>query len=192
MNFKSDSPLVSRVVPARYFGRLPDRRVLWVVLHTVECGEALTADDATAAMFKRGDRKVSAHYVVGDEILQCVPEADCAWAAGHTANLYGIHIEIVGRASQKIVDWHDAYSTVALGLVAKLLADICTRHDLPIEQNDVDGARALRPGVLDHRTCSDAFHESNHVDVGDAFPWTEVIAAARAIQLDGPPVGVRA
>ena len=177
----TDSPLAAPV-PARYFGRVPDRRVLWVVLHTTECGEVASAAGAVGGMFRRGDRKVSAHYVVGaTETLQCVEEADVAWAAGHTANEHGIHIEIVGRASQKIVDWHDDYSTAALGRVAELLADICARRGIPLEQVDVDGARAERPGVLDHATCSASFHESDHTDVGAGFPWSEVITAARAI-----------
>jgi len=179
-----DSPIVTRVMPARYFGVVPWRSFRWVVLHTVECSETDAADTAVGGMFARGDRRVSAHYIVGrDDVVQCVREAHVAWAAGHTGNQHGIHIEIVGRAAQTIEQWHDAFSTELLGRAVALVADICTRHSLPIDRVDVEDARAGRWGILDHLTCTQAFRDTDHHDVGGAFPWHEFIPAVRAVAL---------
>lgn len=176
-----DSPLAARFVPAKYFGRMPGRRILWPVLHTAECGETEAAIGAVAGMFARGDRRVSAHYTLGNvEVVQSVREADLAWAAGHTANLYGVHIEIIGRAEQTPAQWADAYSDRERAWLVQLISDICQRNDIPPVRLDVEEARAMRPGILDHKTCSMAFHESNHTDVGDNYPWDELLIGVRA------------
>lgn len=176
-----DSPIASEFRQAKYFARLPGRRILWPVLHTVECGETIGATDATAGMFVAGTRKVSAHYVGGAQrIVQCVREADCAWAAGHTANLYGVHVELPGRAEQTADEWRDAFSTAELALAARLVRDVCDRNELPIARVEVEDARALRPGILDHYTCTLAFGESDHHDVGPSFPWDDFLELVRA------------
>lgn len=178
---KPDSALVQRVVPAKFFGISPHRTVTWVVLHTMECGETMAANEAVAGMFGRGDRRVSAHYCCGaDGIIQCVRECDVAWAAGHTANSLGIHIELVGRAQQDEAAWDDEFSHRERAWLVQLVADICGRNGLPPDRVDVDGARVFSKGVLDHDTVRQAFRETDHTDVGQHFPWDELMIGVRA------------
>lgn len=178
---QADSGLVSHCVPSKYYGTVATRTIKWVVLHTVECAETTAADEAVAEMFQRGDRRVSSHYIVGgDEVIQCVAERDVAWCAGHTANVCGIHVEIVGRAAQSEAEWIDTFSRGQRAWLVQLIADICTRNRLPPDRVDVEGAQRFERGVLDHATCTAAFGETNHTDVGKSFPWDEVLLGVRA------------
>lgn len=179
--FPADDPLVSRVIPGRW--GYPNRTapVLWVVMHTTENTELPDTDVAVARYFAGlpKTKQASAHYIIGDEIIQGWPEAGVAFAAPG-ANARGIQIELVGRARQTPDEWKDAFSKKQLDLAARLVANICKRHALPIKFRGVTGLLASRPGLTGHIQATHAFKKSTHTDPGAAFPWAGFLAAVKA------------
>lgn len=120
---------------------------------------------------------VSAHFAIDlNSVSQLVPEASIAWAAGHTANQRGIHIELAGWAKQTNDEWHQQGQL--LNLCGSLIADIASRWSIPIEYVNHDGLLAGKRGVTTHHDCTLAWHETNHFDPGEAFPIDEAIGLA--------------
>jgi N-acetyl-anhydromuramyl-L-alanine amidase AmpD len=127
-----------------------------------------TAENVAAWFHGPASSHASAHYVVDvDSAVQLVAEDRTAWAAGHTGNQLGIHIELSGYAKQTWDDW--AADEDMISRAADLVADILQRHGLPCEWVDVEGLRARQPGVTTHAALSQAFHESDHWDPGSGF-----------------------
>ena len=67
-----------------------------------------------------------------------------------------------------------------LQLSAKLCADICKRHNIPIEFVDEDGLKAGHRGITFHVTVSDAFKRSTHRDPGKHFPLERYLSLVRS------------
>lgn len=127
----------------------------------------------------RRARTGSTQYVVDNrEILQAVPETAYAWAAGTTANRWGIHIEHCGYL-QTVRQWRDGYSTAELDLSSALTAELAAKHGIPARRigpaqireavrtgNPADG------GICGHDDITAAFPgETTHTDPGRYFPW---------------------
>ena len=81
----------------------------------------------------------SSHYIIGlaGEIIQCVPESEVAYHANQ-ANRQAIGIENCHP------DWNGQFNPKTYESLIKLLADICTRHNLDpmtgiIRHHDVTG-----------------------------------------------------
>src|SRR5580693_4223185 len=127
----SDSPLVDEEIPSPHFEPGTDRKVLWVVIHDEEAVELpVTAHNVAELFAESNGPHVSAHYTVDlGKIVQCVAEKDVAWAAGHTGNVSGIHLELSGYAKQSRETWLADGSM--LDRAARLAADICARSGLP-------------------------------------------------------------
>lgn len=172
-------PIASIPSPNKHTGRT--RKVRVVVMHTMETPEnATTAEDVARHWFAKTAARASAHYCVdADSIVQCVPESDTAWAAPG-ANADGIQIELAGRAGQDAAGWADAYSAAELDLAARLVADICTRHNIPIRKLTREQLAAGERGIIGHVDSSAVYRLSDHTDPGPDFPWDQVIAKARA------------
>jgi N-acetyl-anhydromuramyl-L-alanine amidase AmpD len=168
-------------------------RTQFLVIHATDGHENDGIDDgvnaeaeAVAAMFARADLKPrrSAQYVIdSDSIVQCVKDEHRAWAACHHGNDLGIHIELCGFVKQKRADWFDASSLPQLQLAARLVATLCGRFSLPRQFLSAKDLLAGKCGVTDHYEITEAWHESDHTDPGNGFPWPEFI---RAVQLAGP------
>lgn len=116
--------------------------------------------------------KASAHYCLDTaEIYQCVAESVVAWAAPG-ANRKGIHIEHAGYAAQTPGQWVDVYNLAMLEQSAKLAADICKRHAIPIVHLSVEELKAGKRGLCGHVDVTNAFNGGKgHTDPGVAFPW---------------------
>jgi N-acetyl-anhydromuramyl-L-alanine amidase AmpD len=167
----SDSPLVDEAIPSPHCDQQTDRKVIWVVIHDEEAQELpVTAHNVAELFAEPNGPHVSAHYTVDlGKIVQCVAEKDIAWAAGHTGNVNGLHIEISGYASQSQATWLADGSM--LDRAARLTADICARLGLPAVFVDADGLKAGTPGITTHGMLSAAFpRETDHTDPGPNFP----------------------
>jgi N-acetyl-anhydromuramyl-L-alanine amidase AmpD len=156
------------------------RTVDLVVIHTMESPERPGAAAACARWFQSPAAQVSAHYCVdADGVVQCVREEDVAWhARGGNANSIGI--ELTGYARQGAREWDDAYSRDVLRNAARLLADVCERHDIPLRRLRAADLLAGRRGVTGHADVSEAFRKSDHWDPGPGFPWARFLRSARA------------
>lgn len=172
-------PITQIPSPNKHSGRT--RKVRVVVMHTIESPErATTAEDVARNWLAKTEARASAHYCVdADSIVQCVSEADTAWAAPG-ANADGIQIELAGRAGQGAAGWSDPYSVAELDLAARLVADICTRHGIPIRKLTREQLAAGERGIIGHVDASAVYRLSDHTDPGLDFPWDQVIAKARA------------
>lgn len=160
-----------------------------VVIHTTEnhCSNGIARK--VAFMFAGpGAPEASAHYIVGpDETTQCVAEADTAWAAPG-ANPNGIHIEHTGYAAFTDEDWQSSDAQKMLLRSAALVADICTRHEIPVERLSVDCLRSGHRGIVGHKDVNDAFKKGNHWDPGSHFPWNRYLMMVKQAQLDAGDV----
>lgn len=167
---------------AKHYRSTNGRKIDLVVLHTMENAEKPDSAEAVANWFaSAGAPKASAHYCCdSDSIVSCVYEKDIAYAAPG-ANGNGVQIEMAGRARQSAEDWADPYSQTMLRRVARLTADICKTHDIPVEFVDVAGlsARPQGRGITTHNAVSKAFKQSDHYDPGPNFPMEQFLAAVR-------------
>jgi hypothetical protein len=164
-------------IPARH--STPGRRatISLVVIHTTENDCKPGTARAVARYFATPPApQASAHYVVdAGEIVQCVPEADEAWAAPG-ANWQGVHVEFVGRATWSAEQWATADVEAMLGLAAVLVADICRRRAIPVAKLDAAAVRGGTSGLCGHVDVNHAFHHGNHWDPGPGFPWEKFLA----------------
>lgn len=183
-------PITQIPSPNKHVGRT--RKVRVVVIHTMESPEsATTAEDVARNWFAKTAARSSAHYCVdSDSIVQCVSEADTAWAAPG-ANADGIQIELAGRAGQGAAGWVDPYSVAELDLAARLIAYICTRHSIPIRKLTREQLATGERGIIGHVDASTVYRLSDHTDPGPDFPWDQVIAKARSYAAPTPVAAVK-
>ena len=171
-----DSDLVNTIHPTGNctWGALTPK---WGVLHTMETPETTQIAENIAGWFANPAAGTSAHYCIDpDSIVQCVDERAAAWAAMPTGNAFGIHLELAGRAAQTATEWADPASQSILDRAAALMADICTRHGIPVrfltDQQLANGEK----GITTHAQISRVFRESDHTDPGDGFPAAQFLA----------------
>jgi len=153
-----------------------------IIVHCTDGHEGPTKDGDVAAMFADPDLKPrrSAHYVIDtDSVTQCVPDNLEAWHCGRTGNQRGIGIELCGRANQSYDQWHDALSLPMLSIAARLIAELCTRHNIPAVHLASPDLMANRGGITTHASVSIAWGESSHTDPGPGFPMVKLVAAVR-------------
>jgi LysM repeat protein len=160
-------------------GRLKQTRL--VVIHDMEAPEKTGTAEAVAQYLATTDRDASVHYCVDiDSTVQCVLETDTAFGA-KGANADGLHIEHAGYAAQTRRDWTDAYSARMLARSAKLVADLCRRHSIPVKKLTPAQVRAGARGICGHFDVTAAFPPgSGHTDPGKGFPWPDYIAMVQA------------
>jgi len=109
----------------------------------------------TDSWFNNPASQVSAHYGIGKtgEVHQYVKEADQAWHAGVVSkpsfklykgtainpNLYTIGIEHEGKPLE-----NDVWPAAMKNASAQLIADICTRWNIPIDRDHIIGHYQIR------------------------------------------------
>lgn len=166
-------------VQAKHYKRMATpRAITLVVIHSAEGPERPDSAERLARFFvdphgPKGPVVASAHYNVDcDSITQSVREEDVAYHAG-PVNGYSIGIEHAGYARQTREEWLDAYGLAMLDLSAKLVADICARHGIPIQRVTAeDLAAGRRSGICGHVDVTNGLTGGKgHWDPGPGFPW---------------------
>lgn len=181
-----DSPLVSYYKQAKYFSAT-NGAITRVVIHDMEYPETPQGAEWCCDFFAgSGAPKASAHYEVdNNSVAQSVRESQRAWHA--PPNNGSIGIEHAGYSAQARKDWLDAYSLAELKISAKLTADICKRHNLPIVKLSVADLKAGKEGICGHLDVSNAWHQTDHGDPGPNFPWDLYIQWVKEAGQPAPP-----
>lgn len=152
----------------------------WLILHGTASGADVSAE-AIASYYRStegSNNPVSSHYVIGRDgsMVQCVAEADGAWAngvlsEGHDAwwgagginpNNVTISIEHVKATLDNSDGLTDAQRTASFALIA----DICQRHGIPMRKADAQG------GITGHYSVDPA----NRSQCPGNYPWADLFA----------------
>lgn len=169
-----------RFVQARNYHPGRQRPIRAVVLHTAEIAEVGTAAENLAAWASGPSAPMASwHYCVdNDTAIQCVRDEDTAFAAPG-ANADGLQIEMSGRASQGAAGWADAYSQAVLQRTARLVANLCRRHGLPVVALDAAALQRGEAGITTHAAVTAAYRQSTHTDPGKDFPMAAFLELVR-------------
>lgn len=164
-------------IPAKHSGPpRPGARIDLVVVHVMEAVEKPGTARAVGHWFAGPEApEASTTYGVdADEIVQYVPEDVVAWACGEReSNRHGISVELAGYSAQTSEQWNDDYSQRLLARAALLVADICIRHELPIQKLEPALVNDLTArGICGHLDITLGRNEGRgHTDPGVNFPW---------------------
>lgn len=154
--------------------------IKFACFHTTENSDTTPPDNVAKWQLNRANK--SSYNVLFGTTGRTVRSNDDnykPWAAGTTANTYGVHGSAVGYAVRTREQW--LKFPKQLESMAQWAADVSKRYDLPLvwltPQQLRDGAR----GFCSHDTVSKAWREVNHTDPGPGFPHDVVLARAGQI-----------
>lgn len=151
-----------------------------IVIHTEESQE-IEGSAKRVGLWLKGRSDASAHITVDNkEWIQVVKDTDTAWGAPG-ANQDGLHAELAGTALQTSAQWHDAYSSAMLSVLAKKVAQWCKTYKIPaVHLTVAQVADGKTRGICGHLDVTKAFPllakvYGSHSDPGLNFPWTEFV-----------------
>lgn len=153
----------------------PNGKVTRVVIHATVSPCKIGGARGNAKYFQSSGAGGLAHFVVDPaEIVQCCREDIACWHA--PPNQGSIGVELCDPQTGSAARWGDKNHTAMVKLAARLVADLCNRHDVP--KFFVDGAalRAGAHGITTHHEVVQAWHRSDHTDPGPGFPMGQFIA----------------
>jgi hypothetical protein len=182
-----DSALVAEAIQARHFtvAKRDVGDVHFVCLHSTEGPLGSSAKNVALWWGGKSSPQTSANYICGDDgVYQSVNEMDVAYAAGATGNHLGLHIELVGCRANSLGEWQAHPMT--LDNAARLVADVCSRWNLPCVLLDSADLVSGRLGITTHEDVSKAWAQSTHTDCGRELADYIV---TRAAMLCTPPSG---
>lgn len=145
---------------------------------------------STARYFASSAAGGSAHYIVDvtDE-QHCVPDTTMAYHAPPNTNSIGIEICAEGGAyalSYTRAQWLSDAVWPAVVRAAARTRELCTRFGIPTVRLSPADLVAGRKGICGHVDVAAAWHQTDHSDPGDAFPWAEFIAAVNGTTTVSP------
>ena len=120
------------------------QRIKRVVIHWVGMGDAHSA----ASWFQSPNSQVSAHYIVGDDVVyQCVEEKDTAWHSGN----WDVNLESIGIENEAIPD--KPATDEVYRKSAELLKTICEKYSIALDREHIIGHNEVKatacPGTMD-------------------------------------------
>ena len=143
----------------------------WIVIHDTESGPGTAPAVAKWGASSGAKGHASWHFTVDDNVLiRCLPDDIVSYTAYSPANDYGLHIEIVGRASWTRREWYMHQAT--LKRAAWQVARWANTYKIPIEELSDSALRNGRPGITTHAQCTRVFKKGSHTDPGKNFPMT--------------------
>lgn len=176
-------------IPAAHHGPNTNAPVSRIVIHSTCPGVGFPAASkagravSTANYFASTSRPASAHYVVDiATTVQCLPENTVGYHAPPNSGSIGIEICSDGGSKGSFENPAHAYTTTqwlspevwpAVERAAHLTRDICRRHHIPVRKLNAEQLRDGMSGICGHADVSAEFHQSDHDDPGDQFPWRQ-------------------
>lgn len=123
------SSLITDRVSTHQKGSRAGKKIDRFVVHHA----ASTSHDAVVKMMTSGSRKVSSNYVVSQRITGVVDENDRAWTSSSpTYDGHGVTVEVINDSTK---GW--TVSPLTFTNLAKLIADVATRHRFAINDTTV-------------------------------------------------------
>ncbi len=175
----------------------PERKVNWLVLHTVDDGQGQVEHVAlsNAHFFMHGGdphNPASAHYFVDggadQPAIHTVQMKDIAFAAPG-ANTHGVHIEHAGSSAQSAAEWSNDYARAMLELSAQIAAAVCSRFNIPPVWLSPHDLLAGKAGITSHNNVTIAFKpefpRASHTDPGPNFPSGHYVERVKALLEQG-------
>lgn len=179
------SRLANAFIPG-YAGHIggPNGPIVRIVVHGTVSPTVRGGARSVARYFQSPTSGGLTNYVVDPgEIIACASED--VWVWGAPPNPGEIHVELCDPVDGDPARWNDADHQAMLHLAARLVADICVRHNHPIVQLDTAAVGANRKGITGHLEVSQAFRQSDHHDPGAGFPWPQFMALVSAAAQTG-------
>lgn len=163
--------------PRSYSASRPGGPPKWIVIHSTEGSEGKRSAENGAAYDQKRTDQVSAHfYADSDSVVQCVRTTDRAHTAAGHGNLWGIHIEVCGKAGQSAAQWDDAVSRATLQQVAGLCRVLRRKYPFPLIRLTAAQLKGSSMGFCRHADVTAAWGESTHTDPGPNFPWARLFS----------------
>ncbi|MGW7354277.1 N-acetylmuramoyl-L-alanine amidase, partial [Streptomyces sp. NPDC054784] len=151
--------------------RPDDYTVDRVIIHVVQGSYAVALK-----VFRDPGHGAATHYVVrgrDGHVAQCVRELDVAFHAGNRA----YNERSVGIEHEGFVDRPRDFTDVMYASSARLTADICARHDIPLDREHIIGHHEV-PGA-------------DHTDPGRHWDWDRYLRLVRAAAKEAAEAGAR-
>lgn len=173
-------------IAARNHGPATNYPIKRVVIHGTVSPCVQGGALAVATMFSKSNRDASTQYVVDPfEVIQCVPDNTVAYGA--PPNTGSIHVELCDMQGGSPSRWLDDLHQSMLARAAGLVASLCLKFKVPIEHIGPAELRAGQEGICGHVDISNAWHQTDHVDPGPDFPWTQFLALVNQAAHPQPP-----
>jgi N-acetyl-anhydromuramyl-L-alanine amidase AmpD len=161
------------------------RAIQYIVVHVTVGPEGPNSAENGVAYDKTRTDGTSTHvFVDSNTVAREVPDGDRAHAARYHGNEIGLQMEICSYV-QNAAQWADATSQATLRLAAKMAAEWCTIHGIPVRRLSVNEVSAAyynssgsRPkGICGHVDVTHAYPEDGgtHTDPGAEFPWSQFL-----------------
>jgi hypothetical protein len=172
--------LEALVMPSSHNSSRLGERIRLVTIHSSE-------SDGTArglgAYFQRASVQASSHHGADNsEIVRYVADDRAAWTL-RNGNQESVNLEMLAFAKWTRDQWLSRPGL--LSNCASWIAHMCTVHSIPIRRLSTSEVRAALTndshpgGVIDHGDYTDATGDGTHWDVGDGFPFVDVLEMAR-------------
>lgn len=158
-----------------------------VVIHATVSPCKVGGARQNASYFQTDAAGGLAHYIVDpSEVVQACREAVACWHAP-PVNQRAIGIELCDPQAGLASRWGNPAHKSMLALAARLVADVCHRHGLPMVYVDHNSLLRGERGITTHHDVTLAYHKSTHTDPGPAFPMGAFITAVNGHRTAPPP-----
>jgi hypothetical protein len=152
-----------------------------IVLHATVSPCEVGGARKVARYFQSDNAGGLAHFICDPtETVQACREDIAAFHA--PPNHGSLGVELCDPQTGNVERWYDELHMKMLSRAAVLVADLCARHNVPVEYVNADGLLRGRHGITMHSDVSSAFHKSSHTDPGAGFPMARFIDLVRAAQ----------
>lgn len=143
-----------------------------IFIHTTENGDTATA--RSVALWQLGpenNRNGSYHGLVDRSgfALRCNSDDQNTYSTGNKGNQVGLHLSFVAFSSWTREKWLSEEKMLRRG--AKVVADWCQLHGIPVIKRDGVELRAGKWGIAGHDDARIAWGVTDHTDPGKNFPW---------------------
>lgn len=165
----------------------PNGTITRVVMHATVSPCEKGGARKVARYFQSSQAGGLAHFIVDpSETVQACREDISCWHAPPNAGSIGV--ELCDPQAGAVDRWYDDLHRQMLQRAAVLVADLCHRHQLPLEYLNASALLAGRRGITMHRDVSTAWKQSSHTDPGVGFPMAHFVDLVKKVGAPAPAV----